>query len=524
MDKFLNLLFSGAVSGGIYAVMAAGVVLTYQTSGIFNFAHGAVAFVTAYFFFQLNTGLDVPVVPAALISVLIFAPLLGLALDRILLRRLATAPVYARIVGSIGLLIALPALALWLVEALGNTRARLRAARSPRVRAAAHGAAASGRSRARCGTSTGSGSTASPSTPTRSRCSSPPRSPRSRSGWSSATRASGWRCARCVNRSDLAGLRGVNASRTSSAAWVLTMMLAGLGGILIAPLFQLADQQFTLIVLGALAAVALAGLRSIPIAFAGGLLLGVLQNLVYGYGDTILPGFLNDLAGLRAAIPFILTVILLFVIGRNRGSRGALGGGGEARWRTIATACRAWRRAAAVGRLHVPVRRVHAAVVPVGLGAGQRLRVAGHPRARDGAGDRVPVVRRGHRPRRHGEPRPGHVRHRGWLRRRVGGEPRLRHRRARSSPATARSTSPAAAIMGAVAAGGARCARSRCPCAGWACSRSRWPRSRSRSPLDLTLFQVAGRQQRPARVDLSAAAARPVRHHARSTSRSRAPR
>ena len=95
VDKFLNLLFSGAVSGGIYAVMAAGVVLTYQTSGIFNFAHGAVAFVTAYFFFQLNTGQTSPVVPAALISVLVFAPLLGLALDRILLRRLATAPVYA---------------------------------------------------------------------------------------------------------------------------------------------------------------------------------------------------------------------------------------------------------------------------------------------------------------------------------------------------------------------------------------------------------------------------------------------
>ena len=196
MDKFLNLLLSGAVSGGIYAVMAAGVVLTYQTSGIFNFAHGAVAFVTAYFFFQLNTGLDVPVVPAALISVLIFAPLLGLALDRILLRRLATAPVYARIVGSIGLLIALPALALWLVEALGNTvldfglptttgtrrqrdrpRHRTVPARdvAPRLR---------------------SGSTASRSTPTRSRCSSPPRSPRSRSGSCCATRASGSRCAR----------------------------------------------------------------------------------------------------------------------------------------------------------------------------------------------------------------------------------------------------------------------------------------------------------------------------------------
>ena len=64
------------------------------------------------------------------------------------------------------------------------------------------------------------------------------------------------------------------------------MMLAGIGGILIAPLFQLADSTFTLIVLGSLAAVALAGLRSIPLAFAGGLALGVLQNLVYGYGDT----------------------------------------------------------------------------------------------------------------------------------------------------------------------------------------------------------------------------------------------
>jgi branched-subunit amino acid ABC-type transport system permease component len=277
VDKFLNLLLSGAVSGGIYAVMAAGVVLTYQTSGIFNFAHGAVAFVTAYFFFQLNTGLDVPVLPAALISVLIFAPLLGLALDRILLRRLASAPVYARIVGSIGLLIALPALSLWLVEALGNTVLDLGLP-----------------------ITTGTGNATVRGI-----------GPFPRETWHLDWLSDGvslnsdqvavfvaallaaialWLVLRhtrlglemraVVNRSDLAGLRGVNASRTSSAAWVLTMMLAGIGGILIAPLFQLADQQFTLIVLGALAAVALAGLRSIPLSFIGGLLLGVNQNQV----------------------------------------------------------------------------------------------------------------------------------------------------------------------------------------------------------------------------------------------------
>src|SRR5271169_370080 len=96
--------------------MASGLVLTYETSGIFNFAHGAVAFVTAYFYYQLHTGQGIPVVPAAAISVLLFAPALGLLLDRIMLRRLSTAPVYARIVGTIGLLVALPQLGLWIVE------------------------------------------------------------------------------------------------------------------------------------------------------------------------------------------------------------------------------------------------------------------------------------------------------------------------------------------------------------------------------------------------------------------------
>ena len=232
-----------------------------------------------------------------------------------------------------------------------------------------------------------------------------------------------------VNRSDLAGLRGVNASRTSSAAWVLTMMLAGLGGILIAPLFQLADQQFTLIVLGSLAAVALAGLRSIPIAFVGGLLLGVLQNLVYGYGDTILPGFLNDLAGLRAAIPFILTVILLFVIGRNRGSEGR-SVAEEKPMEDHRDGLPRWRRVLPWAVFMFLFVAFTLQWFPWGWAQASDFESLGHPRARDGAGHRVPVVRRRDRTRRHGEPRPGHVRHRGWVRRRLGGEPRLRHRRA----------------------------------------------------------------------------------------------
>src|SRR5258708_27589599 len=115
-----------------------------------------------------------------------------------------------------------------------------------------------------------------------------------------------------VDRESLATIRGVDSARSSAVAWIMTMLLAGLGGVLIGPLFPLNDSIFTLVVFGSLAAVALSGLRSIPIAFLGGLGLGVIQNLVAGYGDDFLPDFLKKLSGFRSAIPFILTLLILF--------------------------------------------------------------------------------------------------------------------------------------------------------------------------------------------------------------------
>ncbi len=122
-----------------------------------------------------------------------------------------------------------------------------------------------------------------------------------------------------VDRDTLAALRGVNQARSSQIAWILTMILAGIGGILITPLFQLNTDIFTLVVLGSLAAVAISGLRSIPVAFVGGMVLGVVQNLVAGYKDDLLPSFIDKISGLSSALPFILTLLLLFFVARERG-------------------------------------------------------------------------------------------------------------------------------------------------------------------------------------------------------------
>ena len=312
MEKFLNLVASGLVTGAIYSIMASGLVLTYTTAGIFNFAHGAVAFTTAYLFYQLNTGLDVPIVPSVVICVFIFAPLLGLLLDRILLRRLAKAPVYARIVGTIGLLVALPAFIQWIVEAVGKDAFGLDLVGNEGISEGVPVAGIAGE-----------------------RVNYKPffdvvLSNNQIAVFVVASIAAivlwlvirhsrvGLEMRAVVDREQLAGLRGVNAARTSAVAWVLTMILAGFGGVLIAPLFILNDTIFTLVVLGSLAAVVLGGLRSIPIAFLGGLLLGVLQNLVAGYRADILPESINKINGLQASVPFVAVLILLLFFGRDR--------------------------------------------------------------------------------------------------------------------------------------------------------------------------------------------------------------
>ena len=121
MEKFLTLTVSGAVSGAIFSLIAAGLVLSYSATGIFNFSYGAIAFTSAFLYYQLNSGLHWPIVPAAVFVILVFAPLFGLLLDVGVFRPLARATESAKIMATVGLLIAIPALTTWLNDQLVNT-------------------------------------------------------------------------------------------------------------------------------------------------------------------------------------------------------------------------------------------------------------------------------------------------------------------------------------------------------------------------------------------------------------------
>src|ERR1700750_420568 len=108
-DLFRALL-QGATPGAVYALVALGFVLTYKTSGVFNLAFGAQAYVSAAMYFKARVEWQWGIVPSVILSVFVLAPLLGLLLERLIFRHLRTAGAVPKLVVAIGLAVAIPSL------------------------------------------------------------------------------------------------------------------------------------------------------------------------------------------------------------------------------------------------------------------------------------------------------------------------------------------------------------------------------------------------------------------------------
>src|SRR5438552_18244773 len=92
MEFFLQLVINGLVVGAIYSLVALGFVIIYKSSGILNFAQGEFLLLGAYVFLAIVAQANVPVVPALLLT-FEFSTLLGLALERLVLRPLIGEPI-----------------------------------------------------------------------------------------------------------------------------------------------------------------------------------------------------------------------------------------------------------------------------------------------------------------------------------------------------------------------------------------------------------------------------------------------
>ncbi|MFF0483281.1 ATP-binding cassette domain-containing protein [Streptomyces sp. NPDC004435] len=307
MGDLLGFVLSGLVSGALYALLATGLVLSSSASGLFNFAHGATAYLCALAFYELHSGFGWPAVPTALVLVLVVAPGLGWALDRLMFRKLARVGETAQIVATIGLLVALPAAGLWVVELLERAGAPVQPAENQ------FGLPGVGPSPAVAWQPIDGVGIDSDQLIT----------------WIATALAAaalwvlmrrtrlGLRLRAAVDDRTLTELRGISADRLSSIAWMLASGLAGLAGVLATPLLGLSAHDYTLFLFVSATAAVLGRFVSVPLAFAAGLGLGVLQNLVAGYAS-----FTDDITGFRTAVPFLILFGGLVVLVRRQRAAG----------------------------------------------------------------------------------------------------------------------------------------------------------------------------------------------------------
>ncbi len=304
MDQQIQWLIEGLPVGCVYALVAVGLVLTYKTSGVFNLAFSAQAFLAGALFYQLVENSGWGLWPAFIVAVLVVSPLVGLLLDRSLFRYMRTASWVVKLVTALGLLVAMPEI----VRALFGYQP---GENPPRV-AEMIGMKPGGWSLWRSlGFKPALGSF------------------KIGDYFISADRmtnmlvtvvavlllgilfrytATGLQMRAVVESPRMVELAGVDSDRVSMVAWMLSSLLAGLAGVMLAPLYFVLDGNiYILLIVAAIAAAAVGYFQSIPLTLLGGLLMGV--------GERALPDIVgpsSEIAkDIRPSFPFLLLFLLL---------------------------------------------------------------------------------------------------------------------------------------------------------------------------------------------------------------------
>jgi branched-chain amino acid transport system permease protein len=281
MEFFLQLVINGLVVGSIYALVAMGFVIIFKSSSILNFAQGEFLLLGAYISLTLMMSYKVPFLAAALLT-LVFAVVLGLAIERLILRPMIGEPVISVIMVTIGLSSILRAI----VQGIWGTDTRP----FPEI---------------------------FPTLPVML-------------GPVPVSQAYLWSVAGVVvlltffslffkySRAGIAMRAtafsqqvalsmGISVRYMFALAWAIAAVVSAIGGILLGAVRTGVDQSLAVIGLKVLPVVILGGLDSIVGAIVGGLFIGVCENLAGGYLDTYMGG------GVKEVAPFVILVAILMI-------------------------------------------------------------------------------------------------------------------------------------------------------------------------------------------------------------------
>ncbi len=336
MGPYLQQILLSSGAGAIFAALAIGLVLTYRSSGLINFAHGAIATYVAYTYTSLQTAGDLPLLPlpnplapveglagveiidipafvslgdgwnkwAALAGALAVAAALGLAFHYLVFRALRYQPPLTKVVASIGLMLALQSA---VVIRFGGSR-------PPRIEPLLPASVRSSTVRV-LGTIV----------------------PWDRFVLLAVTlvlTASLWALFRwtrfglhtraAAENERYATLMGISADRQAVLSWMLAAVLAGFVGILVAPTTSLTPVNFTLFIVPALGAALLAKFTSFWVAALGAVGLAMAQNALL-FAEIDQEWFPN--LNLDAVLPFAVIVVAMMARGKVLPERGAVESG-----------------------------------------------------------------------------------------------------------------------------------------------------------------------------------------------------
>ena len=102
MEYYLQLIINGLVVGSIYSLVALGFVIIFKATKVVNFAQGELVMVGAYVCFALTVQYNLPFLVSFLMT-LVFSIILGIVVERLVLRPLIGEPIISVIMVTIGL-------------------------------------------------------------------------------------------------------------------------------------------------------------------------------------------------------------------------------------------------------------------------------------------------------------------------------------------------------------------------------------------------------------------------------------